>query len=80
MIDTPMKNIGENVNKELFENFYNFLYEVAEGSLKETQFVIIDKDFVKPQNESLDIFERYMTPDNEKHPPLIRYFRLKNLE
>lgn len=46
--------------------------------LKDTQFIIIDKDFVKPQIEDIDIYDRYMTPDDEKHPPLIRYFRLRS--
>ncbi len=78
MIDTPMQNIGENVNKELFEKFYDYLYTLATGPLKDTQFIIIDKDFVKPKADDVDILERYMTPDQEAHPPLIRYFRLAN--
>lgn len=76
MIDTPMQNIGENVNKELFENFYEYLYTLAEGPLEGTQFIIIDKDFVTPKSVSLDIYDRYMTPDQDAHPPLIKYFRL----
>jgi hypothetical protein len=79
MIDTPMQNIGENVNKELFEKFYDYLYTLAAGPLAGTQFIIIDKDFVKPKSDALDILDRYMTPDQEAHPPLIRYFRLTGI-
>jgi len=71
-----MQNIGENVNKELFEKFYDYLYSLAAGPLSGTQFIIIDKDFVKPKSDALDILDRYMTPDQEAYPPLIRYFRL----
>ncbi|PHN03875.1 coiled-coil domain-containing protein [Flavilitoribacter nigricans] len=75
MIDTPMKNIGEDVNEDLFNNFYNLLYSLANSVLKNTQFVIIDKEFFKPQIEDIDLQSRFMTPDDDNHPPLIRYYR-----
>ncbi len=74
MIDTPMKNIGEEVNRNIFESFYNHLYELAAGELRETRFVIIDKEYIAPSS-SLDVYERYMTPDNDEYPPLISYYR-----
>ncbi|MFX0136417.1 MAG: hypothetical protein ACFFDN_22435 [Candidatus Hodarchaeota archaeon] len=75
MIDTPMKNIGEDVNVDLFNNFYKYLYELANGVLNETQFLIIDKEYIQPDIEDLDIVERYMTPDEVDNPPLISYYR-----
>jgi len=76
MIDTPMKNIGEDVNRDLFVSFYRLLYELSSGSLKNTQFIIIDKEFIPPEEpEEIDIFERYMTSDDPKNPPLISYYR-----
>ena len=72
MIDTPMKNIGEDVNREIFHSFYDFLYSIAKGTLAQTQFIIIDKEyFPPPQESSLDVYERFMSPD----APLISYYR-----
>jgi hypothetical protein len=75
IIDTPMKNIGEDVNRDLFESFYRYLYSLAAGPLSETQFVIIDKEFISPYIESLEVYNRYMTPNEDDHPPLIPYYR-----
>jgi hypothetical protein len=72
MIDTPMKNIGEDVNRELFHSFYDFLYRLASGPLAGTQFVIIDKEYFPPSiDRAIDISERFMSPD----VPLISYYR-----
>ncbi|TMU57445.1 AAA family ATPase [Flagellimonas algicola] len=73
IIDTPMKNIGEDVNQAIFDNFYKFLYDISLDELKDTQFIIIDKDFVLPEFE-VDMSERYMTPDDPENPPLITYY------
>ncbi len=72
MIDTPMKNIGEDVNRNIFDAFYKYLYGLASNSLSETQLIIIDKEFFEPSTGTeLDVFEKYMSPDN----PLISYYR-----
>lgn len=72
MIDTPMKNIGEDVNESLFRAFYDYLYRLAAGPLQATQFVIIDKEFEQPREDlELQVYQRYMSPDN----PLIPYYR-----
>ncbi len=75
IIDTPMKNIGEDVNEDLFSKFYRLLYRLAITSLKNTQFIIVDKEYNDPQNEELDIISRYMTPDEDENPPLVSYYR-----
>ena len=49
IIDTPMKNIGEDVNEDLFRSFYRYLYEQATGVLKPVQFVIVDKEYYPSQ-------------------------------
>lgn len=74
IIDTPMKNIGEDVNEDLFMSFYKLLYRLAKDELSDRQFVIIDKEFFKPEID-VDVNERYMTPDEEDNPPLISYYR-----
>lgn len=74
MIDTPMKNISEDVNRELFESFYRYLYHLAENELSRIQVIIIDKEYIPPPDE-VETVERFMTPDNQDHPPLISYYR-----
>jgi hypothetical protein len=74
VIDTPMKNIGEDVNRDIFEAFYTHLYALAEGPLSNTQFIIIDKEYFPPKSRDLSIKARLMTQDPE-HPPLIPYYQ-----
>ncbi len=73
IIDTPMKNIGEDKNEDIFQKFYEHLYFLADGPLSNTRFVIIDKDFILPSIE-VDLYERFMTPDDSNNPPLIPYY------
>jgi len=76
VIDSPMKNIGEDVNRDLFVSFYQLLYELSRGPLRNTQFIIIDKEYISPDEpEEFDIIERFMTPDDPDNPPLISYYR-----
>jgi DNA repair exonuclease SbcCD ATPase subunit len=75
MIDTPMKNISEDVNRNLFEAFYRYLYDLAVGDLSNTQFIIIDKECLRPPEEDVSFQDRYMTPEDDTHPPLISYYR-----
>jgi hypothetical protein len=70
-----MKNIGEEVNQDIFHSFYNYLYTLAETSLSDTQFIIIDKEYFSASEYEVEVFERYMTPDEAEHPPLISYYR-----
>lgn len=74
MIDTPMKNISEDVNRDLFESFYRYLYHLVQHDLSATQVIIIDKDFIPPP-ANVEIAERFMTPSDAAHPPLISYYR-----
>jgi rubrerythrin len=74
MIDTPMKNISEDVNKNIFEAFYRYLYQLVQTDLATTQVIIIDKEYISPP-EGIEIVERFMTPDKAENPPLIPYYR-----
>ena len=72
MIDSPMKNISERENREQFKGFYNLVYELKAGELKETQFVLIDKEYTAPKREiGLRVRQRHMRPGDPKNPPLI---------
>jgi DNA repair exonuclease SbcCD ATPase subunit len=74
IIDTPMKNISEDVNRDIFEAFYRCLYEVAASDMAACQMIIIDKEYIAPP-ENIHIVERFMTPDQPEYPPLISYYR-----
>jgi hypothetical protein len=75
MIDSPMKNISTDANRDIFLGFYDYLYEVAKGDLADTQFVIMDGEFIGPSEHQLDVLSRFMTPTDDEHPPLISYYR-----
>lgn len=75
IIDTPMKNIGEDVNRDIFVSFYKYLYGLAGGPLRDTQFIVIDKEFIRPERPEVQLVEKYMTPAEDAHPPLISYYR-----
>jgi hypothetical protein len=73
IIDSPMKNIGTEVNRNIFMAFYEYLYGLAAGPLKQTQFVIVDTELSTP-SAAIDFSERLMSPDDPEHPPLIPYY------
>lgn len=76
MLDTPMKNIPEDTNKDIFISFYTHLYELIQDELSETQIIIVDKEFfAPPDNFQYEIFHRYMTSNDENNPGLIYYWR-----
>ncbi len=75
IIDTPMKNISEDVNRDIFVAFYKHLYQLAANELSETQFILIDGEYISPDIPGLEGFERRMTLDDPDHPPLISYYR-----
>lgn len=74
VIDTPMKNITEDVNREIFEQFYRYLYSLLAGPLAGTQVVLIDNSLIEPSTAVGGVVSRYMTPDEPDHPPLIPYY------
>jgi hypothetical protein len=78
VIDSPMKNISERENRAQFEGFFEMLYDLCNSELKGTQFILIDKELCPPPEGFLPSFKaRHMTPDDDKNPPLIRYYRGK---
>ncbi len=73
MVDSPMKNIGNDVNKDIFLALYRYVYWLSATALKETQLVIADADIAIPPAET-KFRERLMTPGDKEHPPLIPYY------
>lgn len=76
IIDSPMKNISERINREQFEGFHHLLYELAETELRGTQLIVIDKEYYPPENDlSVKFSVRHMTTGDPEHPPLIKHYR-----
>ena len=73
IIDSPMKNIGTEVNKDIFIAFYQYVYGLLATSMKVTQLVIIDTELSAPMN-GIDFAERLMIAGSPEHPPLIPYY------
>jgi DNA repair exonuclease SbcCD ATPase subunit len=73
IIDSPMKNIGTEVNRDIFIAFYNYVYGLLSSSMRKTQLIIIDTELSVPP-PSLNFTERLMIAGNAEHPPLIPYY------
>jgi hypothetical protein len=75
IIDSPMKNISERENRPQFEAFHQMIYQLAEGELKETQIILIDKEYCPP-NPGLDVVvkSRHMRVGSKEDSPLISYY------
>jgi rubrerythrin len=73
MIDSPMKNIGNDVNKDIFLALYRYVYTLKRDSLSETQLVIADTDIATPPAGS-SFRARLMIAGNSENPPLIPYY------
>lgn len=81
VIDSAMKNVSERENEELFQAFYSLVYELAVGELKETQFVLIDKEmFPVPESVDLEVSSRHMAPGSLENPPLVPYYNVASIE
>ena len=75
MIDTPLKNITPDINPELVQAFYHYLYQVAKNDLADHQIIIVDQLLVKPEDPStLEFTSRLMTEGDPENPPLISYY------
>jgi len=82
IIDTPMKNISERENIEQFDGFFDMLFQLSQGELADTQIIVIDKEVHGPpegyerefKQRHMQPNERGMIPDDNPHPPLIRYY------
>jgi hypothetical protein len=76
IIDSPMKSISERENRTQFEGFHQLLYELAADELRQTQFVLIDKEHCEPETGfPRTLVVRHMRVDDENAPPLISYYR-----
>ena len=76
-MDSAMKNVSERENRELFQSFYSLVYELAAGELKDTQFILIDKEmFPVPEGVDVTVRSRHMAPGSSENPPLVPYYNV----
>lgn len=76
-MDSAMKNVSERENRELFQSFYSLVYELAAGELKDTQFILIDKEmFPVPEGVEVTVRSRHMAPGSSENPPLVPYYNV----
>jgi hypothetical protein len=74
IIDGPTKNISPDVNPALIKKYFRLIYSLAEGSLKQTQFVLIDSELVKPVDTDIDFHSRLMSTTDKGSSALISYY------
>jgi hypothetical protein len=70
MIDSPMKNTGNDVNKDVYLALYRYVYSLKQGSLSETQLIVADTDIALPPPGS-SFRARLMIAGDPAHPPFI---------
>ena len=75
IIDSPMKNITPDVNREVFENFYDELYHLLGEALRDWQLIIVDQTYYPPPANVGPSEQRLMLRDSVENPPLISYYR-----
>jgi hypothetical protein len=73
MIDSPMKNIGNDVNKDIFLALYKYIYSLSGSVLRETQLIIADTDIASPP-AGITFKARLMVSGDPDNPPLIPYY------
>ena len=81
ILDSAMKNVSERENREIFQAFYSMVYELAANELKDTQFILIDKEhFHLPEETEILMRSRHMEPGSLENPPLVPYYEVPGLD
>lgn len=75
LIDHVTKCISPDVNRAVIEALFAEIYRLVRGPLKRTQVILIDNDYFPPAGADVQLVERYLTPSDDAHPPLISYYR-----
>ncbi|MBI0320115.1 hypothetical protein JBF12_45665 [Streptomyces javensis] len=74
IIDSPTKNISEDMNPDLVKSLYREIYRLASGAGdKAIQFLLIDSDVVEPEEYLPNFLQRGMA-GVEGAPSLIPYY------
>lgn len=74
IIDSPSKNFGREINRPLAMAMFKYAYKLVAAGKPVTQILLIDSDFVPPEDPTVPVIERLMVPGDAEHPPLISYY------
>jgi len=74
VIDSPMKNITPDINRDIFEHFYKELYRLLNNELSDWQCVIVDQTFCPFEGFVDGVEERKLTKSDPEYPALISYY------
>jgi hypothetical protein len=76
IIDSTMKNITPDINRDVVAHFYKELYRLLSNELNEWQFIIVDQTYFAPdESYGFDVFQRQFRKDDPNHPRLISYYK-----
>lgn len=77
IIDTPMKNISEREDVQMYDRFYRYLFSLFSTELSDTQLFVVDKE--KRNLEDYEFCNQVavmrMTHGEEMNPPLFKNYR-----
>jgi len=73
VIDSPTKNISEDENPKLVESLYREIYRLASISDSGIQFLLIDSNLVRPDNQISDFRHKHLAGEPGA-PSLIPYY------
>ncbi|MEM9670187.1 MAG: AAA family ATPase [Pseudomonadota bacterium] len=74
IIDSTMKNITPDINKDVFHHFYKEMYRLFGDELSDWQCVIVDQTFAAFPEQLTGTMDRRMTKNDPDNPPLISYY------
>lgn len=75
IIDSTMKNITPDINRDVVAHFYKEVYRLLSEDLSAWQCVLVDQTFFAPDEAcNLPLVERMLKKDDPEHPRLITYY------
>lgn len=74
IVDSTMKNITPDINKDVFHHFYKEMYRLLEDELSDWQCIIVDQTFANFPEHLEGVVDRRLTKTDPDHPPLISYY------
>lgn len=74
IVDSTMKNITPDINREVFEAFYQELYRLLNDELADWQCIVVDQTFSPFAGFNNGTYARKMVVGDPDNPPLISYY------
>lgn len=75
IIDSTMKNITPDINRDVVAHFYKEVYRLLSDDLSAWQCILVDQTYFAPEEKyKLPLTERMLKKDDPEHPRLISYY------